>query len=65
RRRWSAPALVAVVAVFAAIFIPQLEVDSDPLFMFTDDHEVRQSFERTEELFGGATPLQGEFAFDA
>ncbi|HEY5684242.1 MAG TPA: MMPL family transporter [Acidimicrobiia bacterium] len=63
-RRWPAPALVAVVAVFAAVFIPRLQVDSDPLFMFAGDHEVRQAFERTEELFGGATPLAGEFAFD-
>ena len=63
-RRWPAPALVAVVAVFAALFVPRLAVDSDPLFMFSGDHEVRQAFERTEELFGGATPLAGEFAFD-
>ena len=63
-RRWTAPALVAAVVAFRAIFIPQLEVDSDPLFMFGDDHEVRQAFAKTEELFGGATPLVGEFAFD-
>ena len=63
-RRWPAPALTGLVVVFALVFIPQLEVDSDPLFMFTDDHEVRQAFDRTEELFGGATPLVGEFAFD-
>lgn len=63
-RRWTAPALVAVVAVFAAVFIPQLDVDSDPLFMFTDDDPVRLAFDRTEELFGGGTPLVGEFAFD-
>lgn len=63
-RRWTAVALIGVVAAFAAIFIPQLEVDSDPLFYFGDDHEVRQAFERSEELFGGATPLIGEFAFD-
>ena len=63
--RWPAMALVAVVIVFGAVFIPQLEVDSDPLFMFAEDHEVRQAFAKTEELFGGATPLVGEFVFDA
>jgi uncharacterized protein len=63
-RRWPAALLVGLVAVFAAAFVPRLEVDSDPLFMFTADHEVRQAFARTEELFGGATPLQGEFVFD-
>jgi predicted RND superfamily exporter protein len=64
RRRWAAPALVGAVAVFAVLFIPKLEVDSDPLFMFPYDHEVRQAFETSEELFGGATPLIGEFVFD-
>ncbi len=63
-RRWPAPTLVLLVAVFASVFIPRLTVDSDPLFMFTRDHEVRQAFERTEELFGGATPLAGEFVLD-
>jgi len=63
-RRWSAAVLVGVVGVFAAVFIPQLDVDSDPLFMFGDDHEVRVAFEQSAELFGGATPLTGEFAFD-
>ena len=62
--RWPAAALVAAVVVFGAIYIPQLEVDSDPLFMFSEDHEVRRGFETTEELFGGATPLVGEFVFD-
>ncbi len=64
KSRWPAVALVAVVVVFGAVFIPQLEVDSDPLFMFTDDHEVRQAFAKSEELFGGATPLTGELALD-
>jgi predicted RND superfamily exporter protein len=64
-RRWAAPALVIVVVAFAGVFVPRLEVDSDPLFMFPYDHEVRQAFDRSEELFGGATPLIGEFAFDA
>jgi predicted RND superfamily exporter protein len=63
-RRWPAPALVLLVALFAVVFIPQLEVDSDPLFMFPEDSEVSQAFAKTEELFGGATPLVGEFAFD-
>lgn len=62
--RIPAMVLFALVITFGAVFIPQLEVDSDPLFMFPDDHEVRVAFEKTEELFGGATPLVGEFAFD-
>lgn len=63
-RRWTAPAMTVVILAVAIVFIPRLTVDSDPLFMFTQNHEVRQAFERTEALFGGATPLAGEFAFD-
>ena len=64
RRRWTAVAFAALVVAFAALSIPRLEVDTDPLFYFDGDHEVRLAFERSEELFGGATPLIGEFAFD-
>ncbi len=64
--RTRVPALVitVVVVAFAAFAIPQLEVSSDQLFFFKDDDPVRQAFEQTEELFGGATPLIGEFVFD-
>lgn len=54
---------VGIVAV-AAVGIPRLEVNADQLFFFEDDDPVHQAFERTEELFGGATPLIGEFVFD-
>jgi predicted RND superfamily exporter protein len=60
------PALVLTggIVVFALVGIPQLAVDSDQLFFFKDDHPIREAFEQTEELFGGATPLAGEFAYD-
>jgi predicted RND superfamily exporter protein len=60
------PALVLGVAllVFAGLFVPRLDVNSDQLFFFKDDDPVRRAFEKTEELFGGATPLVGEFAYD-
>ncbi len=60
------PALVLGVGllVFSAIFVPRLEVDSDQLFFFKDDDPVRLAFAKTEDLFGGATPLAGEFAYD-
>lgn len=64
RRRGIAAIIVGLVVVFSAIFIPRLEVDSDPLFMFTGGHEVRAAFDRIEGLFGGATPLFGEFVLD-
>lgn len=60
------PAVVLAVGLiaFAAVFIPQLDVDSDQLFFYKEGDPVRVAFERTEELFGGATPLMGEFSFD-
>lgn len=64
RSRVPAVVLAVGLVAFAAVFVPRLEVDSDPLFMFPPNHEVRQAFEATEALFGGATPLVGEFAFD-
>lgn len=56
--------LTVGIIVFAVIGVPRLEVNADQLFFFDDDDPVRQGFERTEELFGGATPLIGEFVFD-
>jgi predicted RND superfamily exporter protein len=64
RTRVPAVVLAGALLVFAAVAIPRLEVNSDQLFFFKDDDPVRVAFERTEELFGGATPLAGEFAFD-
>lgn len=62
--RWPAVALTVMCLVFAAFFIPRLEVDSDQLFMFKADHPIRADFAAIEEALGGATPLMGEFAFD-
>ncbi|MDH5372761.1 MAG: MMPL family transporter, partial [Acidimicrobiia bacterium] len=60
------PAIVlsAGLVIFALVAIPQLTVDADQLFFFKDSDPVREAFDRTEKLFGGATPLIGEFAFD-
>jgi predicted RND superfamily exporter protein len=64
RTRTPAIVLTGAILIFAAIFVPRLEVDSDQLFFFKDNDPIRQAFEKTEELFGGATPLVGEFVFD-
>jgi predicted RND superfamily exporter protein len=60
------PAIVLTVGLvaFVAFTIPQLTVNSDQLFFFKSNDPVREAFNRTEELFGGATPLTGEFVFD-
>ena len=64
KTRTPALLLTGGIVVFALIGIPQLAVDSDQLFFFKDDHPIREAFEQTEELFGGATPLAGEFVYD-
>ena len=63
-RRWVAVLLAGGLIAFSTVFIPQLEVDGDQLIYFKKDDPVRLGFEKTTELFGGATPLIGEFAFD-
>ncbi len=64
--RTRAPAIAVSVLVigFGVYALPQLDVNSDQLFYFKADDPVRVAFERTEEIFGGATPLAGEFVFD-
>lgn len=64
RSRIPAIVLTGVIVVFALTFIPRLDVDSDQLFFFKNDDPVREAFEKTEEVFGGATPLAGEFVLD-
>ncbi len=56
QRRAPAIVVVGVILVFAAVWIPRLEVDSDQLFFFKDDDPVREAFEKTEDLFGGGHP---------
>ncbi len=64
RTRVPAVVLTAGLVVFAVIGLPRLEVNADQLFFFSDDDPVRLAFDKTEDLFGGATPLVGEFAYD-
>jgi predicted RND superfamily exporter protein len=64
KRRVVAVVLAAGLLAFSALFIPRLEVDGDQLIYFKKDDPVRAAFDRTAELFGGATPLIGEFVFD-
>ncbi len=64
RARTPAVVLTAVLAVFAVIGLPRLDVNPDQLFFFKDGDPVRVAFEKTEDIFGGATPLMGEFVFD-
>lgn len=64
RSRGPAIVITLIIVVFGAVALPQLEVNPDQLFFFKPDDPVRVAFEKTEEVFGGATPMSGEFAFD-
>lgn len=62
--RWLAAGLAALVLVASAVYIPRLRVDADPLFFFDEDEPIREGFARMTAMFGGGTPMTGEFAFD-
>ena len=64
--RTRVPAVIVSLAIlaFGVWGIPQLAVNPDQLFFFKDDDPVRLAFEKTEEVFGGATPLMGEFVLE-
>lgn len=64
--RTRVPALVITLALvgLAAFSLPRLDVNPDQLFFFKADDPVRVAFERTSQVFGGATPMTGEFVFD-
>ena len=64
RSRVPAVVLTAAVVGFGLFAVPRLDVNPDQLFFFKSDDPVRVAFDRTEEIFGGATPMMGEFVFD-
>lgn len=64
RTRVPAVGITIVILAFAVWGLPKLAVNPDQLFFFKNDDPVRLAFEKTEKLFGGATPLSGEFAMD-
>jgi predicted RND superfamily exporter protein len=49
----------AIVAVSVA-YIPGIQVVSDQLMFFKEDSDIRQTYARVEQQFGGAIPLTGE-----
>lgn len=63
-RRVTAVVLSMGLLAFAAALIPRLELETDQLFFFKDTDPIRTDFAKMQEVFGGATPLIGEFAFD-
>ncbi len=60
RQRALVSAIFAAIVVTAAIFIPRLHVVSNQLMFFREGSEIRQTFAKVEEHFGGAMPLIGE-----
>jgi len=55
---------IAVVFLFivavSAFNLPRLEVVSNSLMFFKEDSQIRQTFDKVEEYFGGALPLTAE-----
>ncbi|MFC2056958.1 RND family transporter [Chloroflexota bacterium] len=48
------------IAVISVFYIPRLEVVSNQLMFFKEDSQIRQTFDKVEEYFGGALPLTAE-----
>ena len=49
-----------VIVVGAALYIPRLEVVSNSLMFFKENSQIRQTFDKVEDYFGGALPLTAE-----
>ncbi len=64
RTRLPALVVAGLCIGFAGVYVPKLEVNPDQLFFFKDNHPVRAAFDKMSEVFGGATPMFGEMAFD-
>jgi predicted RND superfamily exporter protein len=60
RQRILVPVIFAAIIAVSVTYIPRLQVVSDQLMFFKEDSEIRQTFTRVEEHFGGAMPLTGE-----
>ncbi|HUU08055.1 MAG TPA: MMPL family transporter [Dehalococcoidales bacterium] len=60
RQRMWIIASFAILVVVSAAYIPKLEVVSNQLMFFREGSEIRQTFNRVEEHFGGALPLTAE-----
>ncbi len=60
RQRILVPIIFAAVVAVSAVYIPRLHVVSDQLMFFKEGSEIRQTFAKVEEHFGGAMPLTGE-----
>jgi predicted RND superfamily exporter protein len=60
RQRILVPIIFAAIVVVSAVYIPRLHVVSDQLMFFKEGSEIRQTFAKVEEHFGGAMPLTGE-----
>jgi predicted RND superfamily exporter protein len=60
RQRVLVSLIFAAIFAVSAVFIPKLEVESNQLTYFKESSEIRQTFSRIEQNFGGAIPLTGE-----
>jgi len=62
RQRVLVPIVFVILVAVTAFYIPGLRVVSDQLMFFKEGSEIRQTFARVEQHFGGAMPLIGEIA---
>jgi len=54
----------AAIIAISVFYIPGLEVVSNQVMFFREDSQIRQTFDKVEEYFGGALPLTAEIVAD-
>ncbi len=64
RQRAMVVVVFMLIVVVSAVYIPRLGVESNQLMYFKDDSEIKQTFDKVEQDFGGALPLSAEIIAD-
>ena len=60
RQRLIISIIFIAIVVVSIVYIPSIHVVSDQLMFFKEDSEIRQTYDKVEQQFGGAVPLTGE-----
>ncbi len=60
RQRLVISVVFAAIVIVSVVYIPRIHVVSDQLMFFKEDSDIRQTYDKVEQQFGGAIPLTGE-----
>ena len=60
RQRLLISIIFAAIVIVSVVYIPRIHVVSDQLMFFKENSDIRQTYDKVEQQFGGAVPLTGE-----